>query len=122
MTSLLLVLKLNGLCCCLQASLSAKTAELDSCKAHVGELELRLAQAMDQGTAHSQRLATLQVSADAGSSIRPAHTPSSWDEAGDRPCVLVPIQADRKHARLRNATDTKYAVPVLLLVWPVGCC
>jgi hypothetical protein len=49
------------LLCCQQASLSAKVAELDSCKARVGELELRLAQAMDTEVAHSQRLATLQV-------------------------------------------------------------
>lgn len=53
---------LPAVCCVvLQASLSAKVAELDSCKARVGELELRLAQAMDQEVAHSQRLATLQV-------------------------------------------------------------
>lgn len=47
--------------CLLQASLSAKAAELDASQARMSELELQLAQAMDKGTANSQRLATLQV-------------------------------------------------------------
>jgi len=47
---------------CLQASLSAKSAELDAAHARVSELELQLAQALEQGSSYSHRLATLQVS------------------------------------------------------------
>lgn len=45
----------------LQASLSAKAAQLDASQARVSELELQLAQALEQGTSQSKRLATLQV-------------------------------------------------------------
>lgn len=48
----------------LQASLSAKAAELDASQARVGELELQLVHALEKGSAHSQRLATLQVGVD----------------------------------------------------------
>lgn len=47
--------------CALQASVSAKSAQVDAAQTRISELELQLAQALEQGSAHSQRLATLQV-------------------------------------------------------------
>jgi hypothetical protein len=46
----------------LQASLSTKVAQLEASQARASELELQLAQALEQSTSQSQRLATLQVS------------------------------------------------------------
>jgi chromosome segregation ATPase len=64
----------------LQASLSAKAAQLEASQAHVSELELQLAQALEQGTSQSQRLATLQAAAD-GASRAQAETAVQRQEA-----------------------------------------